>query len=84
MAKPIDRSDIIHIAYKRAKEFNPNDTGNRFKLCREVAGGARRIHNTDHRMADTLNKSLMLSGRAAPLPPVQLNADGELVTLVVR
>jgi hypothetical protein len=84
MAKPLDRSDIIHVAYKRAKEFNPNDTGNRFKLCREAALGARLIHNSDRRVEDSLNKALMLCGRSAPLPPVRLDEDDELVPLVLR
>lgn len=84
MPKTLDRSAIIHVAYRRAKDRNSPDLGNRFKLCREVALGARKLHVPDTRIQDSLNKSLLLSGGAPPLNPVRLGPDGDLVPLTIR
>lgn len=81
MVERLDRSAIIHIAYKRAKARNSPDLGNRFKLCREVALGARKLHVPDTRIEDSLNKSLLLSGGSPPLRMVRLATDGDLVPL---
>lgn len=84
MPKIPDRSDIIHVAYRRAKKFNSKDTGNRFKLCREAALGARKIHQPEQRMEDSLNWALRLSGNSPAMPLAHVDMDGDTIPLTFQ